>query len=120
MIEDINFSWKIDPIASSHTTSFESVLPGATPYTPPDYSVQFMRFHLTDVSKQYSESVELTLPSPNFIKNILNKSGYHPYKSFGPEVTDKTWDLYLKENFRSIIVSRSMYTNFNLHFWEDS
>jgi ABC-type antimicrobial peptide transport system permease subunit len=120
LIQDIDFSWTLEPIRSANLTSFENILPGETPYTPPDYSIQNMSFELTDLSKQYSHGVSLSLPSPNFIKNIINGNGYQPYKSLGNEFEDKTWDLYLKENFRSIIISRSMYTNFFGHLWKDN
>lgn len=118
LIENIEFSWSIDPIRSAQSTSFEEALPGSTPYRPHDFSIQNVQFSLTDSSKQYSMDVTPTLPSPNFIQNITDKSSYHPYTEYGKKVKDKTFDLYLKENFRSIIISRTLSWNFYGDSWD--
>ena len=119
-ISDIDFSWTMHPIKSAQVTSFEMDLPGLENYTPPDYSIQNIRFALTDLSKQYQHDINPTLPSPNFIENIQDKDGYHPFTFFGPQVKDMTSDLYLRENYRSVVISRSMYYNFYGSTWNTS
>ena len=91
--EDLEFSWSIDPIRSAKSTSYETTLPGASPYRIPDYSIQNIRFDLTDLSKQYTLNVNPSLPSPNFIQNIVDQGSYHPYFSLNSEVKNKISDL---------------------------
>lgn len=120
LISDIDFSWTIHPIESAQSTSFEMDLPGLENYSPPDYSIQNIEFAITDLSKQYQHEISPRLPSPNFIENIVDKEGYHPFASFGPQVKNMTWDLYLKENYRSVVISKSMYHNFYGDTWDTS
>jgi hypothetical protein len=117
--EKVKYTWLMEPIAGSKSTSFEPDLPGFHSSDPPPYSIQHLSFYITDMSKQTTKDISPVLSSPNYTRDLKMKSDFTPYKSFGDPLEDMVENLYMKHNFRSIIISRSLYYNFNGHLWDE-
>ena len=115
----LDYSWIMEPIKGADHTSYEVQLPGYQSEEIPAYSMQNIIFSLTDLSKQNIHKVDISLASPNLISNLESSSEYHPFMSFKDPVDKLTSNLYMKHNFRSIIISRTLYYSFNGGLWTD-